>query len=120
VSGAVLAGRPGQTGLVLVEHPGRLPTVAWSGVVGPGTPAVDVVAAGPPRVVLLPGLAAGRSYTIRRIDPSDRPGYEAPSGPVSGAALGDHGLPGPPPTTTDDHRAAVRGGEARDWQKVLT
>lgn len=56
---AHLVGRPGQTGLVLVEHPGRLPTVAWCGVVAPGLEPAGVLAAGPPAVALLPEHVTG-------------------------------------------------------------
>lgn len=44
---AHLVGTPGATGLVLVEHPDRLPTVAWCGVVDPALTADDVLALAP-------------------------------------------------------------------------
>ena len=45
-----------------------------------------------------PGLDPSRSYTVTRIDPAAWPAYDVPTkGPVSGAALADVGLPGPPP-----------------------
>ena len=44
---AHLVGAPGDTGLVLVEYPDRLPAVAWVGVVDPALTADDVAALQP-------------------------------------------------------------------------
>ncbi|BCY09013.1 alpha-galactosidase [Actinoplanes sp. L3-i22] len=50
----------------------------------------------PPRF-RIPGLSRTARYRAERIDPATRPAYELPSVLVSGAALGDIGLAGPPP-----------------------
>jgi alpha-galactosidase len=51
----------------------------------------------PPRI-RVPGLSRTGRYTVERIDPAAWPAYEVPATvPVSGAALADVGLPGPPP-----------------------
>lgn len=54
---AHLVGTPGDTGLVLVEHDGRLPTVAWLGVVDGATTAQDVVALNPAGASMLPEVS---------------------------------------------------------------
>jgi alpha-galactosidase len=51
---AHLIGMPGDTGIVLVEHPGRLPTVAWCGVVDPAVTPGDLAALGPAGLPMLP------------------------------------------------------------------
>ena len=51
---AHLIGTPGDTGLVLIEHPDRLPTVAWCGVVDPALTAGDLAALGPAGMSMLP------------------------------------------------------------------
>ncbi|WP_249998295.1 alpha-galactosidase [Actinoplanes sp. M2I2] len=51
---AHLIGRPGDTGLVLIEQPDRLPTVAWCGVVDPAVTAGDLAALGPAGLPMLP------------------------------------------------------------------
>jgi alpha-galactosidase len=56
---AHLIGAPGDTGLVLVDRGGRLPTVAWCGVVDPATTAEDVVTLYRAGVSLLPENADG-------------------------------------------------------------
>ncbi|MGK5681456.1 alpha-galactosidase [Actinoplanes sp. URMC 104] len=50
----------------------------------------------PPRF-RVPGLSPAARYTVRRLGPAARPGYDPPAVPLSGAALADTGLPGPPP-----------------------
>ena len=50
----------------------------------------------PPRF-RIPGLSRAARYTVRRIDPATWPEYDPPTGSLSGAALADTGLPGPPP-----------------------
>jgi hypothetical protein len=51
----------------------------------------------PPRF-RVPGLSRADRYTVQRIDPAAWPAYEVPATvPISGAALADVGLPGPPP-----------------------
>jgi alpha-galactosidase len=58
---------------------------------------LDELAHEPP-AFRVPGLNRSRSYTVTRIDPAAWPAYDVPTkGPVSGAALADVGLPGPPP-----------------------
>jgi alpha-galactosidase len=77
---------------------------AWThGVVAPdGSAAVmayvqlDELAHEPPRF-RIPGLKRSVSYSIERIDPARWPAYETPAVAVSGAALADIGLAGPPP-----------------------
>jgi alpha-galactosidase len=54
---AHLIGRPGETGLVLLEHPDRLPTVAWCGVVEEATTAEDVADLNAAGLSLLPEYA---------------------------------------------------------------
>jgi alpha-galactosidase len=56
---AHLIGAPGDTGLVLVEHADRLPTVAWCGVVDQATTADDVAALGSTGLSPLPESAHG-------------------------------------------------------------
>jgi alpha-galactosidase len=51
---AHLIGTPGDTGLVLIEHPDRLPSVAWCGVVDPAITAGDLAALGPAGPAMLP------------------------------------------------------------------
>jgi alpha-galactosidase len=51
---AHLIGAPGDTGLVLVDHDDRLPTVAWCGVVDPAITADDLAALCPAGLPLLP------------------------------------------------------------------
>ncbi|MFI5912137.1 alpha-galactosidase [Dactylosporangium sp. NPDC051541] len=51
---AHLIGAPGETGLVLLDHPDRLPTAVWCGVVTPDTNAEDIVTLGGHGVSLLP------------------------------------------------------------------
>lgn len=50
----------------------------------------------PPRF-RIPGLSRTTRYRAERIDPAARPAYELSPASVSGAALGEIGLPGPPP-----------------------
>ncbi|MCO8273733.1 alpha-galactosidase [Actinoplanes sp. TRM 88003] len=50
----------------------------------------------PPRF-RLPGLSRAARYSVRRIDPAPWPEYDVPAVLLSGAALADTGLPGPPP-----------------------
>nr|WP_308129287.1 alpha-galactosidase [Actinoplanes polyasparticus] len=77
---------------------------AWTyGVVAPdGSAAImayaqlDELPHEPPRF-RIPGLSRSARYSIERIDPAAWPSYEPPAASVSGAALADVGLPGPPP-----------------------
>jgi len=57
---------------------------------------LDELAHEPPRF-RVPGLSRSGRYTVERIDPAAWPTYEPAAGPISGAALADIGLPGPPP-----------------------
>ena len=50
-----------------------------------------------PQRFRIPGLSRSARYSIERIDPAAWPSYEPPAASVSGAALADVGLPGPPP-----------------------
>jgi alpha-galactosidase len=50
-----------------------------------------------PPAFRVPGLDRSRRYTITRVDPAPWPAYDVPTKtPVTGAALADVGLPGPP------------------------
>jgi alpha-galactosidase len=50
-----------------------------------------------PPAFRVPGLDRSRRYTVTRLDPASWPAYDVPTkAPVSGAALADVGLPGPP------------------------
>lgn len=51
---AHLIGLPGETGMVLIEHPDRLPTVIWCGVVDPAVTAGDLAALNPVGLSMLP------------------------------------------------------------------
>jgi alpha-galactosidase len=57
---------------------------------------LDELAHEPPRW-RVPGLDPERRYAVTRIDPAAWPAYEVPAGPLTGAVLGDVGLPGPAP-----------------------
>jgi alpha-galactosidase len=51
---AHLIGTPGDTGMLLIEYPDRLPTVAWCGVVDPAFTAGDLAALCPAGPAMLP------------------------------------------------------------------
>ncbi len=70
-----LIGAPGDTGLVLVEHDGRLPTAAWCGVVEQATTADDLATLCP---VGLPMLPEGTHVWYGRPGLSGRRGVHEP------------------------------------------
>ncbi len=58
-TGQHLVGRVGGTGLALLNHPGRLPSACWVGVIEPGLTAEDVCGLAAPGLSLLPEHAQG-------------------------------------------------------------